>query len=147
LNSIKWNFLVSFWYFLNYTKIVSCSCERYVFSRTISWCKVTSSYPDVHVQPNITEELKLCFKIFFQPIYCTFDISFTKVTRKCECFGRIVEPWLRNQTNHQYHSEKTWNWWCEGGRNIKRTIDWLEENFETEFSNCLSWSVRLSGVF
>jgi hypothetical protein len=44
------HFLVSFWYFLNYT-FVSCWCERYVSSRTISWCKVTSSYPDV--QPNI----------------------------------------------------------------------------------------------
>ena len=62
-----------------------------------------------------------------------FYSHFTKVTRKCKCFGHIVEPWLRNQTNHQYHSEITWNWWCEGGRNIKRTIDWLEENFETEF--------------
>jgi hypothetical protein len=40
-------------------------------------------------------------------------LNFTKVTRKYECFGRIVEPWLRNQTNHQYHSEKTWNWWCD----------------------------------
>jgi len=26
-----------------------------------------------------------------------FYSHFTKVTRKCKCFGRIVEPWIQRQ--------------------------------------------------
>jgi hypothetical protein len=97
------NFLVSFWYFLNYT-FVSCWCERCVSSRTISWCKVTSSYPDV--QPNITEELKLCFKIFFQPIYCTFDIS-TSFTPPIPCYLRMVLMVCLVSQSGLYNATKT----------------------------------------
>ena len=97
------NFLVSFWYFLNYT-FVSCWCERYVSSRTISWCKVTSSYPDV--QPNITVELKPCFKIFFQPIYCTFDIS-TSFTPPIPCYLRMVLMVCLVSQSGLYNATKT----------------------------------------
>jgi hypothetical protein len=50
--------------------------------------------------------LKLCFKIFFQPIYCTFDIS-TSLTPPIPCYLRMVLMVCLVSQSGLYNATKT----------------------------------------
>jgi hypothetical protein len=72
-------------------------CEKLTDGRTDAypWQKLT--WPMTRwAKKNIGEEMKM-FRKYQLTVWLSirnFYSHFTKVTRKCECFGRIVELWI-----------------------------------------------------